>query len=47
MGEMADAILDGDFCQVCGEVFDDIIDGEDSPGYARTCAACGGDDDDE
>lgn len=32
MGEMADDILDGLFCQYCG-VF---LDGE-SPGYPRSC----------
>jgi len=32
MGDIADMILDGLVCQVCGE----LIDG-DEPGYPRTC----------
>ncbi len=40
MGDIADAILDGEFCQYCGE----LIDGE-APGYPRTCAGCREDDD--
>jgi hypothetical protein len=39
MGDIADAILDGDLCQVCGEYM------EDGDGFPRTCAGCGGDDD--
>jgi len=42
MGDVADAILDGLFCQCCGE----LIDG-DEPGYPRTCAGCGGDENEE
>lgn len=42
MGEMADAVLDGEFCQICGEYLDDY-----APGYPRTCAGCGGDDEPE
>ncbi len=34
MGEMADAILDGDFCQECG-----VWMGE-GDGFARTCRDC-------
>jgi hypothetical protein len=40
MGEAAEAVLDGSVCQVCGEWFDDIIEGEEPPGYPRTCATC-------
>lgn len=36
MGEIADAILEGDFCQVCGVVFED----NESPGHPRTCPDC-------
>lgn len=36
MGDMADAILDGDFCQECGE----YIGGGD--GFPRTCVSCSG-----
>lgn len=40
MGEIAGAILDGTFCEGCGEVFDDVINGDDPPGYVRLCPAC-------
>ena len=37
MGDIADMILDGTLCQVCGEV----IDPESDPiGYLVTCIAC-------
>ena len=39
MGEIADYMLDGDDCQVCGMHFMD----DESPGYPRTCDDCGGD----
>ncbi len=39
MGEIADAMLDGFLCQVCGEV----VDGDD-PGYPRSCNACSDED---
>jgi len=42
MGEIADMMLDGTMCQVCGEWMNC---GEDGPGYPLTCAGCGGDDD--
>lgn len=42
MGDIAEAILDGLFCQVCGEVID-----EESPGYPRTCEGCQGDENGE
>ena len=34
MGEIAEAILDGVFCQVCGEYIGEEV------GYPRTCAGC-------
>lgn len=34
MGEIADSILDGDFCQVCGEY---IGDGD---GFPQSCPSC-------
>lgn len=34
MGEMADAVLEGLFCEACGE----LIDG-DEPGHPRRCGA--------
>jgi hypothetical protein len=40
MGEAAEDILDGMCCQECGEWFDDIINGEEAPGYPRTCERC-------
>lgn len=39
-GTAADDMLDGTCCQVCGEFFDDVIDGEEPPGFPRTCRAC-------
>ena len=39
MGEIADMMLDGTLCQVCGEYM-----GE-SAGYPVTCPACSGDTD--
>ena len=38
MGEIAEMMLDGTFCEGCGEVMDD----HESPGYPRRCEACGG-----
>lgn len=38
MGEIADAILDGDMCEICSEP----MDGE---GYPQRCAACQDDED--
>lgn len=35
MGEAADAVLEGLYCQSCGE----LIDGEE-PGYPRPCDDC-------
>jgi len=35
MGEIADAMLEGVFCEHCGEYL-----GEDAPGYPRLCVAC-------
>lgn len=35
MGEIADAILEGDFCQICGVVMD-----EPGDGYPVTCEGC-------
>lgn len=37
MGDIADAMLSGLFCQTCGEIIDD-----DEPGYPRSCGGCGG-----
>lgn len=37
MGDIADAVLDGLFCESCG----DLIDGEET-GYPRNCEDCGG-----
>jgi hypothetical protein len=38
MGEIAEGMLDGTFCQVCGVWMGDF----DAPGYPRSCAGCGG-----
>ncbi len=45
MGDMqegiADLILDGTLCQVCGALMEDLIDElSESPGYPRTCEDC-------
>lgn len=40
MGEVADDILDGTVCQHCGVFFDDILAGEEPPGYPRSCPEC-------
>jgi len=47
VGEIADMVLEGTLCQVCGEIMYDMIpDGDeeapDPPGYRRTCAGCQG-----
>ena len=36
MGDMADAFLDGTFCQGCGELMNE----SDAPGYPVTCEGC-------
>ena len=40
MGEVAEMIIDGTLCETCGSVFDDIIEGNDAPGYPRKCEEC-------
>ncbi len=40
MGEAADDMIYGLACQMCGEFFDDVINGEDEPGHPRTCDRC-------
>lgn len=37
MGDIADGVINGDFCEVCGEYL-----GE-GDGFPRTCMGCGGD----
>lgn len=44
MGEIADMMLDGTMCQVCGQW---INEGEDGDGFPVTCEDCGGNDWDE
>jgi len=36
MGEIADAMLEGLLCEVCGVLMDDI----EAPGYPRRCLGC-------
>lgn len=36
MGDNAEAMIQGDCCEVCGEFFDDAGDG-----YPRLCSDCG------
>lgn len=40
MGEHAEDILDGSVCEWCGEWFDDVLNGEEPPGYVRHCKEC-------
>jgi len=40
MAEAADDVLDGSCCQLCGEWFDDVLSGDEPPGFPRTCEAC-------
>ncbi len=45
MGEVAEMILDGALCQICGGLVyegnpDDATEEEFSPGYPRTCEEC-------
>ena len=42
MGDIAEAMIGGLFCEQCGQV----IDGEE-PGFPRTCDSCSGDSFDE
>jgi endogenous inhibitor of DNA gyrase (YacG/DUF329 family) len=39
MGEIAEMMLDGTMCEGCGEFMDDIIAGDDAPGFPRYCSA--------
>lgn len=36
MGEIAEDMINGDACQICGQYF------EESYGYSMTCTECGG-----
>lgn len=42
MGDIAEMMLDGTFCQQCGAVMEDISENHDmeAPGYPRTCEGC-------
>ncbi len=40
MGDIADTMIYGSACQLCGCFFDD----EEEPGYPRTCNDCSGED---
>jgi rRNA maturation protein Nop10 len=39
LGDIADMMLDGTMCQVCGQ----WMEFDEPPGYPVTCAGCGGD----
>ena len=41
MGDMADDIIDGIFCEQCGGYLGNAV------GYPRICSSCSGDDEDE
>lgn len=38
MGEIADMMLDGTMCECCGVWMDDILAGEEAPGFPRYCS---------
>ncbi len=40
MGDIADDIIDGIFCQQCGKYIDDPLSEEGGPGYPRNCHGC-------
>jgi hypothetical protein len=40
MGQAVEDMLEGFTCEQCGEIFDDCINGDDSPGYPRSCDGC-------
>lgn len=45
MGEIADMMLDGTFCQACGGVMEDVFREAncaafEAPGFPRTCGGC-------
>lgn len=40
MGEIADMHLDGTMCEGCGAFFDDVLAGNEPPGYPRLCWDC-------
>ncbi len=40
MGEIAEMHIDGTLCEQCGVVFDDVMRGEEPPGYPRLCGDC-------
>ena len=40
MGDIAEMMLDGTLCQVCGAAMQDVGDGFEAPGYPRTCEDC-------
>lgn len=44
MGDIADDVLEGIMCQVCGVI---MCDAFDAPGYPQTCAGCAVDSDEE
>lgn len=49
MGEIAELMLDGTLCQVCGVLMEDLIQPgkkelKEPPGYPRTCPGCSDDD---
>lgn len=40
MGEIADMMIDGELCSGCGAWMDEILDGEEAPGYPVYCDDC-------
>ena len=43
MGELADLTISGECCRYCLSYFED----GDAPGYERSCAECGDDDEND
>lgn len=43
MGDIAEMILDGTLCRICGQAFDDVLDGAEPPGFPRACEDCADD----
>ena len=47
MAEHTNDFADGTVCEICGTFFDDVINGEEPPGYPRMCYECSGEEPDD
>lgn len=45
MGDFTEAMLEGLYCQCCGETLYDNLD--DPPGFPQSCEGCAADNDEE